>query len=171
MYFRHNLNELCGPVLLSFHILRYFTTNSIPLQLSSLRDWRESPSYSQLTPRPTRATLSDHPHLWEWVISWNFAIKLSSCFDLWKYGFWLSKYPWFIKFKSIFQQKSWIINKIVLFIDFHCYMCKSALTWYENPYHIRCITSIATWYAPIHSIKSHIHFQIPVIAALKFANR
>ena len=54
-------------------------------------------------------------------------------------------------------KSSWITNMIALSTDLHRSVCNSTITWYENPYHVRCIMSISTSYATIHDITCKYH--------------
>ena len=61
------------------------------------------------------------------------------------------KYLWFVNFKYIFK-KIIELRKIILSTDLHLFECLSARTWYEKIYQVHCITSISSWYTPIHGI-------------------
>ena len=67
------------------------------------------------------------------------------------------RHPCYIKCKDIYFKHQLNRNKTVLPTDLHCSLCKYTRTWYENPYHGRCITSMSTWYVPIHGTNSWYH--------------
>ena len=72
-------------------------------------------------------------------------------------GFLTIKYLWFVNFKYLFEKKIIKLRKNSSFNWFTPFHVLIRRTWYENNYHVHCITSISPWYTPIHGIRQDIY--------------